>query len=112
LIGDVAAEAVADAETTLEKATASRGLLAVQPNEIDLYGYVDELIDARKAFLAGKDALLNWEYGLEITKLVQAAYLAAERRQTIDLTDPAVQNQLDSYTSLIAQGKGAEVLCQ
>ncbi len=109
-IGDAAAEAVADAETALEKATASRGLIAVQPNEADLYGYVDELVDVRKGFLAGKDGLLNWEYGLEITRLCQAAYLSAERQKTIDLTDPATQKELDSYTSLIAQGKGAEVL--
>ena len=109
-IGDAAAEAVADAEAALEKATASRGLLTVQPNEADLYGYVDELEDARMAFLAGKDAFLNWEYGLEITKLVQAAYMSAEEKKTIDLTDAAVQKRLDSYTSLIAQGKGAEVL--
>jgi len=111
-IADAAAEAVADAETALEKATASRGLLTVQPNEADLYGYVDELEDARSAFLAGKDAFLNWEYGLEITKLVQAGYLSAERQKTIDLTDPAIQKELDSYTSLIAQGKGAEILCK
>jgi len=109
-IGDEAAEAVADAEGALEKATASRGLLTVQPNEADLYGYVDELADARDAFLGGKDALLNWQYGLEITTLVQAAYLSAERRKTIDLTDPAIQRELDSYKSLIAQGRGAEVL--
>ncbi|UCF00392.1 MAG: Gfo/Idh/MocA family oxidoreductase [Planctomycetota bacterium] len=111
-IGDIAAEAVADAEAALEKATASRGLLAVQPNEADLYGYADELVDARKAFLVGKDGLLNWEYGLEITKLCQAGYMAAERQRTIDLTDSAIQKELDSYTSLIAQGKGAEVLCK
>lgn len=109
-IGDVAAAAVADAEKALEKATATRGLLPVQPNEADLFGYVDEFIDVRKAFLAGKDAFLNWEYGLEITKLCQAAYLSAERQKTIDLTDPAAQKEIDSYTSLIAQGKGAEVL--
>jgi len=109
-ISDESAEAVSDAETALEKATASRGLLAVQPNEADLYGYVDELIDARDAFLTGKDALLNWEYGLEITKLVQASYMAAEQQKTIDLTDANVLKELDSYTSLIAQGKGAEVL--
>lgn len=46
----------ADAETALEKATASRGLLAVQPNEADLYGYVDEQVDMRQAFLSGNDA--------------------------------------------------------
>ena len=109
-IGDAAAEAVADAETALEKATASRGLLTVQPNEADLYGYTDENEDAIAAFLEGRDALLNWEYGLEITKLVQAGYLSGERRQTLDLTDTSIQQELEGYTSLIAQGKGGEIL--
>ncbi|MBN1817053.1 MAG: Gfo/Idh/MocA family oxidoreductase [Sedimentisphaerales bacterium] len=109
-IGDEAAQAVADAETALEKATASRGLLAVQPNEADLYGYVDEFIDALAAFQKGKDAFLNWEYGLEITKLCQAGYMSAEQKRTIDLTDAKIQADLESYTSLIAQGRGAEVL--
>ena len=45
-IGDVAAEAIKDAELALEKSTASRGLLAVQYNEPDLYGYTDENADA------------------------------------------------------------------
>ena len=49
-IGDVAAEAVADAETAWRSRTASRGLLAVQPNEADLYGYTDENADALAAF--------------------------------------------------------------
>jgi predicted dehydrogenase len=111
-ISDAAAEAVADAEAALEKATASRGLLAVQPNELDLYGYVDELNDMRDAFLAGRNAFLNWDYGLEITKLCQAGYMSAERRKTIDLTDPAIRKELESYTPLIAQGKGAEILCK
>ena len=109
-IGDKAAEAVADAEAALEKATASRGLLAIEPNEADLYGYVDELADAVAAFREGKDAFLNWEYGLEITKLVQAGYLSGERGRTIDLTDPAIQQELETYTSLIAQGNGGDVL--
>lgn len=109
-IGDEAAVAVADAEVALEKSTASRGLLVVQPNEADLYGYNDEIIDAVNAFKAGKDAMLNWEYGLEITKLVQASYMAAEQKKTIDLTDPVVQKDLDTYVSLIAQGRGAEIL--
>jgi predicted dehydrogenase len=111
-IGDVAAEAAADAEAALEKATASRGLLTVHPNEADLYGYVDEFVDARKAFLADEDGFLNWEYGLEITKLCQAGYMSAERQKTIDLTSSAIQKELESYTSLIAQGKGTEVLCK
>lgn len=109
-IGDAAAEAVADAESALEKATASRGLLAVQYNEADLYGYTDENEDAADAFLEDRDGLLPLSYGLEITKLCMAAYMAAERRTTIDLTDPAVQNELETYVPLIQQGKGADVL--
>jgi predicted dehydrogenase len=109
-IGDAAAEAIADAEAALEKATASRGLLAVQHNEADLYGYTDENEEAARAFLAGQDGFLNWQYGLEITKLVMAAYMSAEKKKVIDLTDPAVQQELESYIPLIQQGKGAEVL--
>lgn len=109
-IGDVAAAAIADAETALEKATASRGLLAVHHNEADLYGYTDENADAADAFLHGRDGFLPWSYGLEITRLVMAAYMAAERKQTIDLTDPTVQKELESYVPLIQQGRGGEVL--
>ncbi len=109
-IGDAAAEAIADAETALEKATASRGLLAVQHNEADLYGYTDENEDAAKAFLEGKDGFLDWKYGLEITKLVMAAYMSAEKGKVIDLTDPNIQEKLETYVPLIQQGKGGEVL--
>jgi len=109
-IGDVAAEAVADQEAALEKATASRGLLAVHHNEADLYGYTDENEDAYHAFLAGRDALLPFSYGLEITKLVTAAYMSADMKKTIELTDPKVQKELETYIPLVQQGRGAEVL--
>jgi predicted dehydrogenase len=109
-IADIAAESIADQEAALEKATASRGLLAVQPNEADLYGYTDENVDMMQAFSAGKDALLPWRYGLEITRLVMAAYLAAECGQTIDLTDPTTQQELETYIPAIQQGLGRELL--
>jgi len=109
-IGDVAAQAVADAETALEKSTASRGLLSVQYNEPDLYGYTDENEDATNAFTSGKNAFLDWNYGLEITRLVMAAYMSAERGKTIDLTNPAILQELETYIPLIQQGRGREVL--
>lgn len=109
-IGDAAANAVADQETALEKATASRGLLAVQHNEADLYGYTDENEDAMHAFLEGRDAYLPLSYGLEITKLVTAAYMSADMKKTIVLTDPKVQKELDTYIPLVQQGRGKEVL--
>jgi predicted dehydrogenase len=109
-IGDAAAQAIADQEGALEKATASRGLLAVQYNEADLYGYTDENRDMLAAFSAGRDAFLSWEYGLEVQRLVMASYLSAERGRTIDLTDPAVNAELENYVPLIQQGRGSEQL--
>jgi len=109
-IGDQAAQAIADQESALEKATASRGLLSVQTNEADLYGYVDENRDAAEKFLRGQDALLNFSYGLEITRLVMAAYMSSERKQVVDLTDASTCQELENYIPLIQQGRGAEVL--
>lgn len=109
-VGDAAAQSVADQETALEKATASRGLLAVQYNEADLYGYVDENRDAAEAFLRGNNALLPFSYGLEITRLVMASYMSAEKKRTIDLTDAATLQELETYVPLIQQGKGGDQL--
>ncbi|MEX2111837.1 MAG: Gfo/Idh/MocA family oxidoreductase [Pirellulales bacterium] len=109
-IGDAAATAAADTELALEKSQASRGLLTVQPNEADLYGYNDENDDAVAAFTHGRPPMLDWHYGVEIVRLTMAAYLSAERRQTIDLTDPATAQELETYVPLIQQGRGAEVL--
>lgn len=109
-IGDEAADSAADAETALEKSTSTRGLLAVQPDEAGLYGYVNEMQDAVNNFLNDQNGLLNWEYGLEITRLVQAAYMSAEKKKTIQLTKESVKKELENYRSLISQGKGGEVL--
>ncbi len=109
-IGDVAADTVADAEAALEKSQSTRGLLAVQPNEADLYGYTDENVDLVEAIAQGRPALLDCNYGLEIVRLTMAAYLSAERGAVVDLTDPATLEELETYVPLIQQGRGAEVL--
>jgi hypothetical protein len=109
-VGDVAAASVADAELALEKSTASHGLLAVQPNEADLYGYVDENVDAVGAFRAGTDALLDFDDGLEVVRLTMAAYMSAEEGRTVDLGDPATRAALDDYLPLVQQGRGLDVL--
>ena len=91
----------------------SRGieyLLTVQPNEPDLYGYTDENVDAVAAFTEGRSPLLDWQYGLQIVRLTMAAYLSAERGETIDLTDPRTDEELETYVPLIQQGRGEEVL--
>jgi len=109
-ISDAAAAAVADSELALEKAQATRGALVLQPNEPDLYGYIAEWRDALSAFEKGKNALLDFQYGRRITMLVMAAYMAHEKKATIDLTDSEVLQELESYVPMIQQGRGAEVL--
>jgi predicted dehydrogenase len=109
-VSDDAAAAVGDAELALEKAQATRGLLAVQPNEPDLYGYTDENADAVEAFTAGRGALLDFEYGVEIVRLVMAAYLSAERGASVDLTDTGTRAELERYVPLIQQGRGVSLL--
>jgi predicted dehydrogenase len=109
-ISDAAAAAVLDSESALEKSQATRGALILQPDEIALYGYVAEWLDALQAFEKGRDALLNLEYGKLITMLIMAAYMAHEKRCVIDLTDQQTLNELESYVPLIQQGKGRQVL--
>jgi predicted dehydrogenase len=109
-ISDAAATAVVDSELALEKSQATRGSLILQPDEIALYGYVAEWLDALQAFEQGRDALLNLEYGKLVTMLIMAAYLSHEKRKTIDLTDAQTMAELESYVPLIQQGKGGMVL--
>ncbi|MCU0916198.1 MAG: Gfo/Idh/MocA family oxidoreductase [Planctomycetes bacterium] len=109
-ISDAAAAAVLDSELALEKSQASRGALILQPDEIALYGYIAEWLDALQAFEQGRDALLNLEYGRLITLLIMAAYLSHEKRQVIDMTDPRTRAELETYVPLIQQGKGRQVL--
>jgi hypothetical protein len=75
-----------------------------------LYGYTDENVEAAAAFRAGRSALLDWNYGLEIVRLNTAAYLSAERNAMVDLTDQATLDELETYVPLIQQGRGGEVL--
>jgi len=109
-ISDAAAAAVLDSELALEKSQASRGALILQPDEIALYGYIAEWLDALAAFEKGHDALLNLEYGHFITLLIMAAYFSHEKRKVIDLTDPRTRTELETYVPLIQQGKGKQVL--
>ncbi|WP_340106735.1 Gfo/Idh/MocA family protein [Rhodohalobacter sp. 8-1] len=109
-IGDEAAEAVADSEAALEKSTSTKGLLAIQPNEADLYGYAGEMRDAVQAFLNNKNGTLTWDYGLEISSLVQAAYLSHEEQRTVYLDDAETIERLDGFKSKISMGEGAEIL--
>ena len=39
-----------------------------------------------------------------------ASYMSAEKKKTVDLTDPETLRELETYVPLIQQGRGAEQL--
>ena len=83
----------------------------MQPNEPDLYGYTDENVDALAAFTAGRAALLDFEYGVEIVRLMMAAYLSAERGRgdrPHRRRRPAPRSSATCRS--IQQGRGGEIL--
>ena len=108
-ISDKAASSISESESALEKAQSSQGLLTILPNEPDIYGYTDENREAFAAFSEGRSALLDFRYGLEIVKLTMAGYMSAERGRTIDLTDPAIQKELETFIPMVQQGRGREL---
>ena len=109
-ISDAAAVAVANAERAQEKAQASRGLLNVLPMEPLDYGYVGEWVDALAAFREGRNGFLDGRFGHHVVRLLMAGYLSSEFGLVIDLTDPDVIRNLETYIPLIQQGKGAKIL--
>ena len=109
-IGDTVSEGVSDMEKALEKSTSSSGLISVQYNEPDLYGYTDENRDAAISFLNKKDGLLNFKYGLEIMKLVMASYMSHEKGRTIDLENEKTMHELENYIPMIQKGEGSKIL--
>jgi hypothetical protein len=52
--------------------------------------------------------MLDWEYGLEITRLLMAAYYSAEHQRVIDLTDPKIDAILEEYVPAIQNGDGKQ----
>ena len=54
--------------------------------------------------------MLDFDYGVEIVRLTMASYLSAEEGRTVDLTDVATLERLETYVPLIQQGRGAEQL--
>jgi predicted dehydrogenase len=109
-VSDRAAGALADAELALEKATASRGTLPLQPNEPDLYGYTGEWRDLVRALERGEEPHLDFRHGVDVVRLVMACYLSAERGARIDLLDPLTCVELENYVPAIQRGAGAAQL--
>lgn len=70
-------------EDIVEKQTAEQGLMPVVTDEAAEYGYTDENRHMVDCFRHGKTPSLTFEDGLEVTKLLMACYMAAERGERL-----------------------------
>jgi predicted dehydrogenase len=88
-------------EDLVEKQNAEIGLMPVIANEAAAYGYENEDRHFVRAFLGKEKPLLTFDDGLEVVKLLMAAYQSAEQGKT--LTFPP--RGLDKFVPAVAQGK-------
>jgi predicted dehydrogenase len=88
-------------EDLVEKQNAEIGLMPVIANEAAAYGYENEDRHFVRVFLGKEKPLLTFDDGLEVVKLLMAAYQSAEQGKT--LTFPP--RGLDKFVPAVAQGK-------
>lgn len=87
-------------EDLVEKQNAEVGLMPVVPDESAVYGYEAENRHFVRAFLGKEPPKLTFDDGVEVVKLLMAAYQSAEERRTLDFP-PA---RLESFVPRVARG--------
>lgn len=75
-------------EDLVEKQNAEQGLMPISPDEPAHYGYSNENRHFVRAFLDGSAPELTAEDGVEVMRILMAAYRSAEAGRVIDPTDP------------------------
>jgi predicted dehydrogenase len=89
-----------EGEDLVEKQNAEQGLMPVIADEAATYGYTAENRHMVEAFLASRAPDETWEDGLEVTRVLMACYLSAERGATVRFPDP----ELESFIPAVARG--------
>ena len=87
-------------EDLLEKQNAETGLMPVVADEAAAYGYENEDRHFVRAFLGKETPRLTFEDGLEVVKLLMAAYQSAEEGRTLAFPPPG----LDRFVPAVAKG--------
>jgi predicted dehydrogenase len=70
-------------ENLVEKQNAEVGLMPVVANEAAAYGYEAENRHFVRAFLRGEPGALTFDDGVEVVKLLMAAYMSAQQGRTL-----------------------------
>ena len=88
-------------EDLIEKQNAETGLMPVVAGEPAAYGYEAENRHFVRAFLRGESPMLTFRDGLEVVKLLMAAYCSAEEGRTLELPVKGI----DDFKPAVARGK-------
>ena len=87
-------------EDLVEKQNAEMGLMPVVAEEASVYGYSAENRHMARAFLKGEKPSLTFDDGFEVVKILMAAYMSAEKGQTLEFPPPG----LEAFVPAVAKG--------
>ena len=91
----------AEGEDLVEKQNAESGGMPVVSNEAEVYGYTAENRHMVESFLSGKRPEENFDDGLDVTRLLMAAYMSAEEGKTIQLPN----KDIEKFIPAVAKGE-------
>jgi predicted dehydrogenase len=86
-------------EDIVEKQTAEQGLMPVVADEPGEYGYTAENRHMVECFLTKRKPTETFEDGLEVTRLLMACYMSAERGERLSWPPAG----LDAYVPAVAR---------
>lgn len=87
-------------EDLVEKQNAEQGVMPIVPGEAAAYGYAGENRHMIQHFLAGTQPRLTFADGLEVVRILMAAYRSAETGETVDFAGA----DLDEFRPAVARG--------
>ena len=87
-------------EDLVEKQNAEIGLMPVVANEAAAYGYEAEDRHFVRAFLGKEEPMLTWDDGLDVVRILMAAYQSAEQGKTLRFPPSG----LDRFVPAVARG--------
>jgi len=91
-------------EDLVEKQNAEQGLMPISPDEPAHYGYSNENRHFVRAFLDGTPPTLTAEDGVEVMRILMAAYRSAELERVVDPMEEALTSFLPAAVRDAAEG--------
>ncbi|MEX0908398.1 MAG: Gfo/Idh/MocA family oxidoreductase [Gemmatimonadaceae bacterium] len=88
-------------EDLVEKQNAEMGLMPVVADEAAAYGYTAENRHFVRAFLRGEQPMLTFDDGVDVMRILMAAYMSAAKGRTLEFPPRG----LDSFVPEVARGK-------